>query len=156
MASLEDIRNFYAVNQEIASSGQPQVEQFKLIADAGYHSVINLALPTSRGAIAEEGSIVTGLDMTYLHLPVKFEAPTVRDAQLFFAAVKAMASHRVWIHCVVSARVSAFLFHFLRYEFNLTDEQATTPVMRAWLPQMDAVWQDFLTLTKAQITQGYR
>jgi hypothetical protein len=37
--------------------------------------VINLAMPNSENAIPEEGYIVTARSMTYVHIPVPFDAP---------------------------------------------------------------------------------
>ena len=70
------IHNQYQLTANIASSGQPREDQFKAIAEAGYDIVINLAMPDSDHAIANEGSIVTSLGMTYIHIPVPFDAPS--------------------------------------------------------------------------------
>ena len=56
------------------------------------------------------------------------------------------------MHCQVNARVSAFLYLYLRYELGLSDEDASGPVLDAWLPQMDDTWREFLALTKEQIS----
>jgi protein tyrosine phosphatase (PTP) superfamily phosphohydrolase (DUF442 family) len=71
-----DIHNHYRLTDSIASSGQPLEDQFKEIAEAGYEAVINLAMPDSDHAIPTEGSVVTSLGMTYIHIPVPFDAPS--------------------------------------------------------------------------------
>jgi len=41
--SMKSIINFVQVNDQYATSGQPQEKDFSLIAQAGYNHVINLA-----------------------------------------------------------------------------------------------------------------
>jgi hypothetical protein len=53
-SSLHEIPHYYLVSDRLASSGQPTQEQFQNIASAGYEVIINLALPTSKGALPEE------------------------------------------------------------------------------------------------------
>lgn len=151
MTDATAIYNYVPINDRIASSGQPQREQFQAIKGAGFDVVINLALASSEGAVIDEDAAVTELGMTYLHIPVDFANPTVADIQAFFALMRGLRARKVWVHCQVNARVSAFLYHYLRYELGFTDEDASGPVLSAWLPQMDETWREFLALTKEQI-----
>ena len=105
-----DIYNHYRLTDSIASSGQPLEDQFKDIAEAGYDAVINLAMPDSDHAIPTEGSIVTSLGMTYIHIPVPFDAPSEGHFAAFSGYMDTLQKKKVWVHCVVNARVSAFLF----------------------------------------------
>ncbi len=84
MTALNAITNYVPITEDIGTSGQPTKEQFADIAAAGYQLLINLALPTSDHAICNEGSLVTELGMSYWHLPVKFDAPTPQELQLFY------------------------------------------------------------------------
>jgi hypothetical protein len=65
---LSGIYAYRAVGDKIGTAGQPAESQFQTVRDAGYEAVINLALPTSDGALAHEGSIVTGHGMSYVHI----------------------------------------------------------------------------------------
>jgi protein tyrosine phosphatase (PTP) superfamily phosphohydrolase (DUF442 family) len=151
MDPLDEIYHYEPVTEEIGSSGQPTRDQFKLIRDAGYGAVINLALADSDNAIPEEGSIVSGLDMRYCHIPVKFEAPTLGDLRTFFGVMRALEGEKVWVHCVVNARVSAFLYHYLRYEKHLDESQSRTALLERWEPQMDDVWRSFMQIDKDSV-----
>ena len=148
---LRDIYHFEAITEWLGTSGQPTAEQFQLIAEAGYEAVINLALPSSDNAIAHEGSIVTKHGMAYFHIPVVFERPTLADLQLFFGVLNALEGRKVWVHCVVNARVSAFVYQYLRCVRGFDDEAAKTELLKRWLPQMDAVWQAFLATPQSRI-----
>lgn len=154
MSDLQGITNFVQLSDDIGTSGQPRAGQFAAIAAAGYAAVINLALPTSDHAIPEEGSLVTGLGMRYIHIPVDFAAPTVDDLRTFFGVMQALEGKKIWVHCVVNARVSAFCYHYLRHVRGLDEAASRSPVLDRWAPRMDEVWRRFLTLTPEEIRLG--
>lgn len=143
---MTGIRNFIQMTETVGTSGQPTVEQFGEIAKAGYASVVNLAMPDSDDAIADEGNIVTSLGMKYVHIPVPFDDPTKEHLRSFIRVMRAMAGEKVWVHCVVNARVSAFMYHYLRVDQGYNDEAAKNSLLRRWEPKMDAVWTKFLQL----------
>jgi protein tyrosine phosphatase (PTP) superfamily phosphohydrolase (DUF442 family) len=151
MTTLQQITNFVQLTPDIGSSGQPDREQFSAIAAAGYGAVVNLALPTSDHAISDEGSIVTALGMSYFHIPVQFDNPTLEDLRIFIGVMSALQGTRVWVHCVVNARVSAFLYHYLKHARGLEESAARSVVLDRWLPTMDATWRAFLALQKDEI-----
>ena len=63
----------------------------------------------------------------------------------------ALERKKVWVHCIVNARVSAFLFCYLQKNRGLSAEQSATPLLEQWLPQMDKVWKDFISQAPAQL-----
>ena len=148
---MTDIRNFIQMTEAIGTSGQPTVEQFDEIAKAGYSSVVNLAMPDSDDAIADEGSIVTSLGMKYVHIPVPFDNPTKEHLREFIRVMRAMDGEKVWVHCVVNARVSAFMYHYLRMDKGQDDNAAKNQLLRRWEPRMDAVWTKFMQLRKEDL-----
>jgi hypothetical protein len=75
--SIEAIQNYFRVSDRIASSGQPEDNQFRSIPDTECRVVINLAMPISDNAIPEEGNIITAHKMTYVHIPFSFDAPNI-------------------------------------------------------------------------------
>lgn len=146
MSALGEITNYVQMTDDIGSSGQPTRDQFRDIADAGYQAVINLAMPDSEHAIADEGSVVTSLGMSFCHIPVDFAAPSADDLKQFIGVMQALAGRKVWVHCVVNARVSAFLYHYLSKVRKLDLAACRSPILEKWEPQMDEVWKDFLAL----------
>jgi protein tyrosine phosphatase (PTP) superfamily phosphohydrolase (DUF442 family) len=77
--SLYEIYNFIQVDDRLGTSGQPLAAQFQSISDAGYGTLINLATPDSKGAMPNEGEIVTTLGLTYVQIPVVWSEPRVAD-----------------------------------------------------------------------------
>ncbi|MCG8427713.1 MAG: protein tyrosine phosphatase family protein [Chromatiales bacterium] len=143
--SVESILNFIQVTDRLASSGQPEDGQFKLIAEAGYEVVINLAMPNSDNAIPEEGYLVTARKMRYIHIPVPFEAPNAGHLRDFIGVMDGLSRHKVWVHCVLNYRVSAFLYQYHRLMQGWSDEQAKGIMLHSWQPNQ--VWRDFMSLT---------
>jgi protein tyrosine phosphatase (PTP) superfamily phosphohydrolase (DUF442 family) len=153
-AALTNIYNFEVVTEWLSTSGQPTEIQFANIAEAEFDAVVNLALPSSENAVPNEGSIVTEYGMAYFHIPVVFENPTVKDLRLFVGIMNALEGQNVWVHCVVNARVSAFVYQYLRHVKAFDEESAKTKLLKKWLPQMDEVWRQFLSLTREQVLVG--
>jgi protein tyrosine phosphatase (PTP) superfamily phosphohydrolase (DUF442 family) len=147
--SIDEIRNYIQVSDRIASSGQPEDHQFKDIADAGYKVVINLAMPNSESAIPEEGNIVTSLKMTYVHIPVPFDAPDIVHLRDFIKVMHALSHQKVWIHCVANYRVSAFLYQYFRLVHGAQPEEARKVMLASWEP--NEIWQKFLALSDEEV-----
>jgi len=148
---LADIYNHVRISDLIDTSGQPTREQFGRIAAERCTTVVNLAMPDSKNAIVDEGAVVTGLGMRYFHIPVNFERPTAEHLRTFIKVMRALEGEKVWVHCAFNWRVSAFMYHYLRFEKGVAAADARGPVLKAWEPEMPPVWVEFLKLEKADL-----
>lgn len=146
---MDKIKNFVQLTDDIGTSGQPSALQFGDIAKAGYAVVINLALPDSDNAIQEEGSIVTSLGMSYVHIPVPFDNPTNEHLKAFIKIMDAYEGKKKWVHCVFNYRVSAFMYHYLRIRRDYSPGEARSPIFNSWAP--DDIWQKFMQISEAEI-----
>ena len=144
--TVQDILNFHEMTDDIAIGGQPTVSQLAQVADAGYSVVVNLAMHDSDNAIPEEGSVTASLGMSYIHIPVPSDAPTSRHVQKFFNVMDAFDGEKVFVHCVVSGRVSAFMNRYLMLRKGASAEQATSPLLQRWLPNMEEPWTSIMQL----------
>jgi protein tyrosine phosphatase (PTP) superfamily phosphohydrolase (DUF442 family) len=100
-------------------------------------------MPTSDGALAHEGCIVTSLGMTYVHIPVNFEKPTAEDFRRFCGVMAAFENQHVFVHCAANKRVSAFVFLHRVLVEQLARADAEPDLYAIWQP--DAVWSDFIS-----------
>src|SRR3954467_634385 len=141
-AGLSKIFNFRAIGERLGTAGQPDQEQIRRIHDAGYEAVINLALPTSDNALSNEGSLVTSLGMTYIHIPVDFKKPASRDFRTFCKVMEGFNERRVFIHCAANMRVSAFVFLYRVLREGMDRAQAERDLRAIWDP--DEVWNRFI------------
>lgn len=145
---MHDIYHFFAMPLKIGTGGQPTPEQFGQIAEAGFTVVVNLAMPDSENALPDEGRLVSETGMTYVHIPVPWEAPSPAHLRQFFAVMDALQSQqqRVFVHCAANFRVSAFIYKYLTLQHNVSEQDASTPLLKRWLPHMDANWRSIYTL----------
>ena len=139
---LSDIYNFQAINDRLGTAGQPTESQFRAVRDAGFEAVINLALPTSDNALPNEGSVVTGLGMSYVHIPVKFDAPSPGDFQAFCRVMAAFEDRPVFVHCAANMRVSAFVYLYRVLCQRVPETKARHDLQAIWEP--DEVWSGFI------------
>jgi protein tyrosine phosphatase (PTP) superfamily phosphohydrolase (DUF442 family) len=140
--ALSGIKNFRAIGERLGTAGQPTESQFQAVREAGYEAVINLAVPTSQNALAHEGSIVAGLGMAYVHIPVNFKAPTIQDFQIFCRALEVFGERPVFVHCALNMRVSAFVFLYRVLRQGVAPSDAERDLRAIWEP--DPVWSRFI------------
>jgi protein tyrosine phosphatase (PTP) superfamily phosphohydrolase (DUF442 family) len=141
--TLSEIYNFRAMGDRLGTAGQPTEAQFRMIREAGFQAVINLALPTSDNALPNEGSVVTGLGISYVHIPVDFAAPTPQDFRAFCKVLEVFEDRPVFVHCAANMRVSAFVFLYRVLHQGVTPAEAERDLRAIWHP--DEVWSRFIS-----------
>jgi protein tyrosine phosphatase (PTP) superfamily phosphohydrolase (DUF442 family) len=139
---LEDIYNFLQLSARIATAGQPTISQYPAIADAGYQTVINLALKESPNALPNEDAIATNLGLEYIHIPVLWEAPTLDNFQEFANVMNAHEDKKIFIHCAANMRVSAFMYLYRQIFDRVDEETARADLAKIWQP--NEIWQNFI------------
>ena len=139
---LSEIYRFRAVGDRLGTAGQPTPAQFQIVRESGFEAVINLALPTSDNALANEGSVVTGLGMSYVHIPVDFKAPTRHDFRAFCRVMDAFDDRPVFVHCAANMRVSAFVFLYRVLCQQVPVSVAERDLYAIWQP--DEIWSQFI------------
>jgi protein tyrosine phosphatase (PTP) superfamily phosphohydrolase (DUF442 family) len=140
--ALEQIVNFYQIDENIGTAGQPEAGQFSDISTAGYEIVLNLALSDSPNAIENENNIISKLNMSYVHVPVDFKTPALEDLETFFDHMQKHKNKNIFVHCVMNWRVSAFMFlyHTIKCDMSFTD--ALQHMNAVWQPE--PAWQEFI------------
>lgn len=141
-ASLSSLPSFRSLSGRLGTAGQPAADQFAMIREAGYEVVINLALTTSDNALVNEGSLVADLKMAYVHIPVDFARPTAADFEAFAGVLDAFRGRRVFIHCAMNMRVSAFVFVYRVLRGETTRAEALRDLKAIWEP--DETWSRFI------------
>jgi protein tyrosine phosphatase (PTP) superfamily phosphohydrolase (DUF442 family) len=139
---MSEILNYIKINELISTSGQPSVEQFNDIADNEYEVVINLALHNASNAIENEDKVVTSLKMAYFHIPVDFDNPKISDLKLFLNLLQALGANKVWVHCALNYRVSAFMYVYHKYILKTPFENIDLSIFEKWSPEL--IWQDLM------------
>jgi protein tyrosine phosphatase (PTP) superfamily phosphohydrolase (DUF442 family) len=139
---LQKITNFLTISESLGSAGQPDENQFVWLRDFGYQVVINLALKDSPQALPDEEKTVTDLGLIYFHIPVIWEAPTRKNLQQFFNTMQQFQDKKIFVHCVLNMRVSAFIFLYRVIILKQSVEIARQDMLKIWQP--DETWQKFI------------
>jgi len=140
--AIENIKNFVEVLPHLATAGQPDEEQLRQLAQAGFEVVINLGLLDPRYCLADEAGLVRELGVEYHHIPVDFQAPRLEDLQRFFAVMEAVQDKKVFVHCAANYRVSSFVSLYGQAKLGWSLEQAAAHIKRLWEP--NEVWAQFI------------
>ena len=139
---MKSIRDYYQISDRLATSGQPTPQEFLVIAQTGYQTVINLATTSSTNALVNEGAIVTDLGMVYIHIPVVWDDPKLQDVETFFRIMQALDRQKIWVHCAKNMRVSCFIYLWQKYILQLPEDRAGYPMSQIWQPT--GVWQQLI------------
>ncbi|MCP4970850.1 MAG: hypothetical protein GY932_09690 [Arcobacter sp.] len=147
---MQDIINYIKINENISTSGQPSEKQFENILKEGFEVVINLAVANSEGKIEREDEIVTFLGMNYIHIPVEFTNPTLKNLQDFLDILSSLSHKKVWVHCIMNYRVSAFMYVYHKYILETPFENINLNVFNEWSP--DNSWQKIMKVSPDELS----
>jgi len=139
---IGDIKNFVQVSDAIATGGQPSESQLEEVAVAGYQVVINLGLLDPKYCLRDEAGWVAGLGMEYVHIPVVFTEPRVSDFRRFVDVMDSHRDHRIFVHCALNWRVSAFLALYGERHLGWPRARADCHLRIFWEP--NDVWTTFV------------
>jgi protein tyrosine phosphatase (PTP) superfamily phosphohydrolase (DUF442 family) len=137
-----DIVNFVKISDTLSTSGQPAESDFARMKALGYKTVINLALASSDNAIPTEGDIVTDLEMTYVQIPVQWQNPTIEQFALFAAVMQQQGANKVWVHCALNMRASAFIYLYRTLCLGEPKSLAAEDLHNVWKPK--DIWSKFI------------
>lgn len=139
-----DILNLVILDDSLWSAGQPTRAQLADLAARGFQTVINLSLPTSDNAIPDAADLVRSLGMEYIHIPVVWKSPQLEDLNRFMDAMDSRSGSKIFVHCAMNYRVSAFiaLWRVLRQGWARNDALAAQE--KIWRLEEYPVWEKFV------------
>jgi uncharacterized protein (TIGR01244 family) len=146
-ADLSHIRAFREIDDRLATSGQIAYDDIAAIKAAGYEVVINLAT-ADKDRNGEEGFRVVEQGMSYVHIPVSWEAPAQRDLALFFDILAQNRDRKVYVHCFANMRVSTFVYLYRTLKEGITEEEARADLLAIWDPASLDQWKAFVDNAK--------
>jgi uncharacterized protein (TIGR01244 family) len=150
---LETIRNWQHVDARLSSSGQIGYDQIPLLAEQGYDVVVNLAIADEERN-GQEGFLVAQNGLTYVHIPVDWEQPTMGDVEMFFDVMQANADRKVYVHCFANMRASAFVYMYRTLVEGVPEAEALATMNEVWDPGELEQWAGLIR--QAQESHGGR
>ena len=140
---LNEIKNFQKLSDSISSAGQPLEEQLRFVKEAGFEVVINLGLHNNpEYYLKDEAGSIRALGMEYIHIPVIFESPTRQNLVDFFKAMEGSKGKKIFVHCAMNMRASAFIGLYNAIRLKQPHDQAFEIMHKIWEP--NEVWQAFI------------
>lgn len=139
--SMEEIKNFHFVSSQLASSGMLALEDYQHIKDYGFKHVINL-IP---GMQIKEKRRVEFLGLSYEQIPVVWSEPTLDDFKQFIKLMKSYGEEKVYVHCQLNWRASAFVYLYRVTQLGISEEQALKDLAAVWTPHDG--WNEFVADT---------
>ena len=147
--AIDDIRNFVALSEHLATAGQPSEQHVRELAAAGFEVIVNLGLLDPRYCLADEAGLTRSLGMEYHHIPVDFNAPQSDDLRKFFEVMDTSREKKVFVHCAANYRVSGFIALYGQSRLGWSAEQADAHVCRVWNP--NDTWKAFIEASPARL-----
>jgi len=133
--------NLVEFSPTVTTAGQPPASYFEALAKRGYALVVNLAPPESRGSLENEGRLVGETGMTYLNIPVSWDAPSEEHFEFFRKVMAQSRPMKTLVHCQAGLRASAFAFLFQVVDAGVPPDEALETMHEAWVP--DETWTAF-------------
>ncbi len=145
---LTQIYKFLPIDEHWATSGQPTAAQLVAIKAAGYTVVVNLAPPDSPNALSGEAELAEALGLTYVSIPVIFDAPLEAQLAQFFYVMNANRAQGRFVHCISNLRTSAFAFLYRVIELGVPILEARQTLYQVW--HLNPIWQRFIATQLAK------
>ena len=137
-----DAQSTFQVFDWLWTSGQLSERDIDELPGLGINAVVNLALPSSSNALLGEAEMVTRKGICYFHIPVVWEKPDLGQLRLFFDLLDSLRGKKVWVHCAMNMRVSAFIYMYRKLRLNEDEASASYPMREVWQP--NEVWRSFI------------
>lgn len=122
----------------------PTAEQLNSVAESGIEVVINLALPTSEGALQDEENLVTALGMKYINIPVLWNNPTRENLDDFMKAMEAHNDSNILVHCQANYRATGFITMDRVLRLGWERDLAFQDLQRIWNLADYPIWEKFI------------
>jgi protein tyrosine phosphatase (PTP) superfamily phosphohydrolase (DUF442 family) len=127
--------NYVAATERLHTAGQPSAATLASLSEQGFGLVVNLAPPSSPGAVPDEGKLIAEDGPTYVNIPVVWQQPTYEDFALFSAVMNGARDRKVLVHCQLNMRASAFTFLYRVIHEGVPPEQALEALRAVWIPR---------------------
>jgi protein tyrosine phosphatase (PTP) superfamily phosphohydrolase (DUF442 family) len=139
---IYQITNYLVINDNLLTGGMPTADQLPVLQFEKIDLVVNLAIEDSPSATSNEREILNSLGISYHNIPVVWEDPKASDLTQFFSIMDENESKKMFVHCVLNMRVSAFVFLYFVIKKQMHPEIAFLNLRKIWEPNL--IWQTFI------------
>lgn len=120
----QSIMNFSQPSPNLMAGGQPKMNEFAMLREAGVAAVINLRSHPEMRDI-HEAEWATAQQMAYYHIPIaSADDLSEQNVARFHQTLNANADQKVFMHCASSNRVGAMMALRAAWHQGATKEEA--------------------------------
>jgi len=116
------VNNFYQYNNNLASGGQPTIDEFNELKNNGFDAVLNISPSNTRNYLKNEAEIVENLKMKYVHFPIDCSNLQAYHYQTFKGILNGLGDFKIFVHCGANIK-SSNLIHIYNVLENKIDER---------------------------------
>jgi protein tyrosine phosphatase (PTP) superfamily phosphohydrolase (DUF442 family) len=147
---LASIFNHVPIHAHLSTSGQPTAEQLLLIKEAGFNTVMNVALSDASNHLPNEDRICLALGLDYLQIPLLWDCPNPSAGLLTLDLLAFLVQEqKVWLHCAKNWRVSSLMYLYQQFYLGIDAPTAQQNLAKIWQP--DATWTGFIHAIQLQL-----
>lgn len=126
--------NYLVYDEQFSSAGMPDAAFIQRLAAEGVDTVINVAPPNANGSLEGEAEKVAAVNMTYVNIAVDWNEPTQQNVDEFLHVMTARKGDKVFLHCQMNMRATAFAMLHRVINQNVAPEQALDDMNTIWAP----------------------
>lgn len=146
--------NYLSYDDGFASAGMPDAGYIQTLAGQGVEVVINIAPPDAHGSLHNEAALVSASSMTYLNIPVDWNAPSPDHVDEFLSYMRANSGKSVFLHCQMNMRATAFAMLHRVINERIDPQVAERDMHRIWQP--NHTWSQLINETLARYDVDYQ
>ena len=147
--ALGDIRNFLAIDERLATAGQPTAPELAEVAASDFEAVVNLGLLGKDYSLPDEAGLAASLGIAYHHIPVAFEAPRTDDVRRFLEVMDRCAGKKTFVHCAANYRATTFVALYGQARLGWSVAEADACAQRFWQP--NETWRELLRRARREL-----
>ena len=88
--------------------------------------------------------------MSYVHIPVVWRTPSLRDLEMFFDVMESNKDRKVFVHCFANMRVSVFVYLYRTLKLGVPKKDALEDLHAIWDPTEQEQWVSFIADAEAK------
>ena len=140
---LNRLKNYVLASEQIHTCGAIKATDLQSIQSNGIKTVISLNTESpSKVVLLKKQAIALG--MSYVHIPVSWEKPTLQSLERFFEAMDQDKNSESLVHCRLNWRASAFVYLYRILRLKEDKSTALESLHQVWKPERNKTWSRFL------------
>lgn len=147
---LEKISAMAMIHAHLCTSAQPTATELLAIKEAGYQTIVNIALTDASPHLDGEDKICLDLGLEYIHVPLSWEYPDSGTALFILEMIDHLVQRqKVWLHCAKNYRVASLMALYRQYYLGMAVDEVDHLLHEVWQP--NETWVGLMHAVRLQL-----